>query len=74
MWDLVCPITSITWTSLLNNDSNSFGPAYFKQIGFYAMSKKTLFEFASLKEGALEKAEKRLKREKKEREKEQLSK
>tara|TARA_A100000164_G_C21937943_1_gene789062 strand:+ start:3368 stop:4108 length:741 start_codon:yes stop_codon:yes gene_type:complete len=43
---------------LLNNDLNSYGPSYFKQIGLYAMSKKTLYEFASLKEGSLEKAEK----------------
>ena len=43
---------------LLNNDEQNGNSAYYKQIGLYAMSKKTLSKFASLKEGVLEKAEK----------------
>ena len=42
---------------LLNNSDNS-APNYYKQIGLYAMSTKTLMKFSSLKEGVLEKAEK----------------
>ena len=43
---------------LLNNSDNNGEPHYYKQIGLYAMSTKTLKKFSSLKEGILEKAEK----------------
>ena len=43
---------------LLNNIENNGHPSYYKQIGLYGMSTKTLKKFSSLKEGTLEKAEK----------------
>ncbi|MDC3047150.1 3-deoxy-manno-octulosonate cytidylyltransferase [Prochlorococcus sp. AH-736-A21] len=43
---------------LINNQEENNSPLYYKQIGLYAMSKKNLFKFSSLREGILEKAEK----------------
>ena len=43
---------------LLNCESSSERSPYYKQLGLYGMSKKSLKEFSSMKQGILELAEK----------------
>ena len=44
--------------ALLNSIEGSNKPSYYKQLGLYGMTRETLLEFSSLKQGQLEKAEK----------------
>ena len=53
-----CKIQYLSRKPLLNNIDYKNKAAYFKQLGLYAMSIKTLRKFASLPKGDLEQAEK----------------